>query len=51
MSVKLILFNIVGPSAGHRSSTVLLEWGSRTKVVGFEDETSLDIYTFKSVKS
>ena len=39
MSVKLRIFNIVGPSAGHRSLNSFAGRGSRTQVAGFEDET------------
>ena len=52
MSDTFIIFNIVGPSAGHRSLNSFARRGSRTQVVGFEVETSLAIVlreTFKNV--
>ena len=41
MSDELTVFNIVGPSAGHSSLNSFAGKGSRTQVVGFEDETIL----------
>ena len=43
MSDELTVFNIVGPSAGHSSLNSFAGKGSRTQVVGFEDETILVI--------
>ena len=42
MSDKLTIFNVVGPSAGHRSLNSFAERGSRRQVVGSEVETSLN---------
>ena len=38
----LTIFNIVGSSAGHSSLNSFAGKGSRTQVVGFEDDTILD---------
>ena len=45
MSDELI-FNTVGPSAGHSSLNSFAGKGSRTQVVGFEDETIFDIMVY-----
>ena len=41
MNDELTIYNIVGPSAGHNSLNSFAGKGSRTQVVGFEDETIL----------
>ena len=42
MSDELTIFNIVGPSACHSSLNSFAGKGSRTQVVGLEDETILE---------